>query len=359
VRSHGQTNFVTGLRGAAVLGVILIHTGGGGLRDLGLVANRFVDLGASGVYAFFVISGFSIASAWQRHPNYPQYILMRFFRLAPLYYLTLWASMSLGLTATYWQNFFGLNSIDGRNILLHLSFLSWTDYTITNSIIGVEWSLSIEFFWYLFLPVIVGLVSQRYGRQFVFWGTAVLYFISRLDLSYLFGMESSQYGLAMAWSPLPYAASYVLGVWVFQLRIHWRHTPLQGDLAILGSGLTVLIHLLEPRIASLVLGTTLLVSLITASLLLFCSSRSLATKLVFENPPILWMGVLSYGLYLVHFPIITYLSIASEEIEINQLGTLLVTLTAATAIAFLAHLLVERPGIAFGRLAAKFIASSK
>ena len=112
------------MRGMAVLGVILIHTGGGGLRELGAFANRFVDFGATGVYAFFTISGFSIASSWARTPNFPAYIVMRFFRLAPLYYIALTASLTFGLTAVYWQEFFAINEIDARNIILHFAYLS-------------------------------------------------------------------------------------------------------------------------------------------------------------------------------------------------------------------------------------------
>jgi peptidoglycan/LPS O-acetylase OafA/YrhL len=181
-RGYGETNFVTGMRGLAVLGVILIHSGGGGLRGLGAASNHLVDFGATGVVAFFVISGFSVAASWEKNPRFIPYLIQRFFRIAPLYYICLWATIAGGLTATYWQEYFSLPSIDFRNIFLHLSFLSWTDYRITNSILGVEWTLSIEFFWYLLIPGILMLLRDKKGRRIVFFSTVALYVFTRLPL---------------------------------------------------------------------------------------------------------------------------------------------------------------------------------
>lgn len=59
-KKYDGTNFITGLRAIAVLGVFVIHSGGGGLRTLGEEYNRLVDWGKYGVEMFFVISGFTI-----------------------------------------------------------------------------------------------------------------------------------------------------------------------------------------------------------------------------------------------------------------------------------------------------------
>ena len=58
------TNFITGIRAYAAIFTVLIHTGGAGLRNLGATANYFVDLGRTGVYVFFVISGYAVSSTF-------------------------------------------------------------------------------------------------------------------------------------------------------------------------------------------------------------------------------------------------------------------------------------------------------
>ena len=64
MKDYGDTNFITGMRAYAALAVVLIHAGGGGLRDIGQMGDNIANLGLAGVYVFFVISGFSVASSY-------------------------------------------------------------------------------------------------------------------------------------------------------------------------------------------------------------------------------------------------------------------------------------------------------
>ena len=42
------TNFITGMRAFAALAVVMIHTGGAGLRSLGAIGNKLADAGSAG-----------------------------------------------------------------------------------------------------------------------------------------------------------------------------------------------------------------------------------------------------------------------------------------------------------------------
>lgn len=53
VKKYEDTNFITGMRMYAAFAVVLIHTGGGGVRGWGETGNRIVDMGAQGVAVFF------------------------------------------------------------------------------------------------------------------------------------------------------------------------------------------------------------------------------------------------------------------------------------------------------------------
>lgn len=86
IKNYGDTDFITGMRAFAAIAVVLIHSGGAGLRDLGDFGNNLADLGRTGVYVFFVISGFSVASSYSSSNGYFDYINKRLWRIAPLYY---------------------------------------------------------------------------------------------------------------------------------------------------------------------------------------------------------------------------------------------------------------------------------
>ena len=56
IKKYNDTNYITGLRAFAALGVVLIHSGGAGLREFGNIGNFIVDLGRTGVFVFFVVT---------------------------------------------------------------------------------------------------------------------------------------------------------------------------------------------------------------------------------------------------------------------------------------------------------------
>ena len=87
----GHFGFVDSLRGIAVLGVLLVHTG---QRVAGLPAlvDAATNFGAYGVHLFFVASAFTLftslnqRSRSERRPTL-NYFLRRLFRIAPLFWL--------------------------------------------------------------------------------------------------------------------------------------------------------------------------------------------------------------------------------------------------------------------------------
>lgn len=79
VRDYKDTNFITSLRAIAILFVFIIHSGGGGLRELGAMGNFFVDIGKYGVQMFFVISGFTIFNQFfSEKYTLKKFLLVRF-----------------------------------------------------------------------------------------------------------------------------------------------------------------------------------------------------------------------------------------------------------------------------------------
>ena len=88
-----RLSFLDALRGMAALYVVVFHLMNAGLIPIGLAKPSYwqpISFGGTGVFLFFVISGFSLCMTMGRHLASPHptlsYALSRFFRIAPLYY---------------------------------------------------------------------------------------------------------------------------------------------------------------------------------------------------------------------------------------------------------------------------------
>lgn len=138
------------LRGIAVAGVVLVHSGsvfagGGGSTDLeNFSVNAIMTIfaaGRFGVEVFFLLSGFLIASIYGGSGfSIKKFTLARFFRIWPL-----WAIFSV-----IWLLLLGLRTSDHNSsslvsaFVLSLGFLLWTSPEYFDSFIGGAWSIQIE-----------------------------------------------------------------------------------------------------------------------------------------------------------------------------------------------------------------------
>jgi peptidoglycan/LPS O-acetylase OafA/YrhL len=115
---------------------------------------------------------------------------------------------------------------------------------------------------------------------------------------------------------------------IFAVRLA-DHAPTFGD------------HLLQGLFAGLVLLPAV-----------FVGSGHGAARSVLRNPVLAWLGLISYGLYLWHFPVIAELSHASfiTELPFGKLATLsLISVAITVACAAVSYYLLERPLLRFKR----------
>ena len=160
-RSKGQIPELDGLRGLAIILVVLRHAvlpywgeGQQVLPIFGFDAATFMANGWIGVDLFFVLSGFLISfhilklrerinGAW----NWRSYLARRVLRIVPAYYATLFL-VALGAFPLYPFS----QELIGLRIAYHLLFLQ--DYLPANFIV-VFWSLGVEEKFYIIAPFIV------------------------------------------------------------------------------------------------------------------------------------------------------------------------------------------------------------
>jgi len=357
-KNYGDTNFITGMRAFAALAVVLIHAGGAGFRELGIIGNNIADFGRTGVYVFFVISGFSVASSYETSNGYLDYINKRLWRIAPLYYFWLAATIALGVTATYWQK--ELNAeIDSYNLLLHVFFLSFLDYRVTNSIIGVEWSISIEVFWYFALPLLLIGGSTKVKNLWVLFISFLVYLLS-VKFPHVLPVDGENSALAMHWSPIPYVLAYALGITAYRFRNICRHSNAVGNCVLALSVVLIGVYVWHPRIITkLFYDEFIFVSVVTTALILFGTNKSFLFRFIFNNSAVQFLGVVSYGIYLCHLPLLSLIA-RIDEPKLNNLTLRFVLVSIlAVLISALTYYLFEQRFIIIGKHFGKRVLSSR
>lgn len=146
-----QRNFsMDGIRGLAVLIVFMSHTSG---REQAISPYlQFHGIGHIGVYLFFVLSGFLLASNLidesikYGHISVRNFLIRRFLRVAPLYYLVVTLVFLFQvLTAHVYPEYLHIDN-SWLSYFKHLLFLKGD---------GVFWTVPAEFVFYLALPYLV------------------------------------------------------------------------------------------------------------------------------------------------------------------------------------------------------------
>ncbi len=292
-----------GLRGIAAIGVVLFHTYG----TYTFWCWSFVDL-------FFVLSGFLITQVIITS-NLPTPTLLKHFwmrrviRIWPVYYAALFICLAYGVAKTLfvdpsfqmnqvWQSFFFLQFF---NFQFEAVPQNW-DY-IPHFL--HSWSIAVEeqFYliwpfiifalrgrWWLLLPLgLLGMVGSFYLRQAGAYDLALFTRPDGLILGSLVAIayEHRQYRYWI-WALLPLS---LWGFWTVGTYLLQGYTVFLGnpifDRALLGS------IILTPAFA--IVYTVLLIAVLrwrTSAL-----NRMLATK------PLLYLGSISYAIYIFHAPI--------------------------------------------------------
>jgi peptidoglycan/LPS O-acetylase OafA/YrhL len=285
---------LTSLRGIFALWVVLFHLHAWSENpDNPLI---IIDRGYLGVDFFFMLSGFILAA---RHgeeftPTYNfnthvRFLIKRFGRMFPLHWavlLVVVASCILFREPLYWWT-----HIASEAALVHRWDLFYVPRAALN---GPDWSISTEWAANIAFPVFIWITGFR-NRSTLYSSFSTILFLS--ILIFLILMHGNM-DVAEANSLLPLLrcfAEFGLGIILFQRRDLFYQ--ISGDL----SALVILTFIL----AGLWLRYDLLVIFAMITLLpgLALNGQYLAT--ILSTPPLYFLGIISYSIYLIQVPIIT------------------------------------------------------
>lgn len=377
--STGYLPELESLRGIACTIVALYHLDAyvcGTEGQAGLVASplsAFVLAGHAGVNMFFVLSAFLLSipflvdAAGGRPVLRRNYFVRRALRILPLYWVAviggtlLWASRPADLLVG----------------LPHLVFLNATTWFYTSELMpyrGVWWTLATEAQFYVLLPLLPFFLRTRRARRL---GALLLAAYSAAYYAFLTGTIRMQTGIGqilLGLSIFGHASLFLFGIagaWLYLSHGERIRQAMAGsailrnggaDLLLLGCiaalGLTLqwaafqgfwVLEIANPRHAWHLADGALWTSIVLLMLL-----APLRLKFLLSNRAWIRLGVLSYSIYLFHYPIFKFGIDAFHRLhpvdapgwDAPTLGAAGVLCGVVVAFSSLTYRFVERPALA-------------
>lgn len=303
---------------------------------------RIFNNGGGAVAAFFVISGFVLASSLERGPddlsrNVSRFFLSRVFRIYPAVIATV-AIFAL----VHWATGYGHSSADYsvpciiQNMLL-----------LSTSINGVMWSLQVE----LVATFVIVLAYVLHNR----WGSAAV-----LSLTVLLIAASFLGSKMRALGPdLTTLYAFPLGMLAFfhrhlvrRIPPKWSATCFVVSFVVMGS-----VRLLISYTSNWAAIIEVALAAVVVAYLAYGVLGPIGS--LFDHPVIRFYGRISYSLYLLHLLPLILIWSAPDAVgmvvrwgiptALVAFGLSALTIIVTTPMAWLVYRHVERPGVAAGR----------
>jgi len=345
-----------GLRGIAVIGVLLFHGGFTWARG-----------GFLGVSTFFTLSGFLITNLLVREFDVSSTIALgrfwvrRFRRLLPA------ALVTIGLVGLIWWRVGSPEQLDrlrldmlgalayGANWRFYFAGTSYADLFSAPSPLQHFWSLAIEEQFYLFFPPVVWGVMKLGGRRLL-TGLLVAALVVSVGLEVWLGgnVDRVYYGTDTRAAELLFGC--LLAVW-------WsgrRPAPVPSDarrersVTVLadGAGIVALLvvfaawHEVAQTSSRLAHGGFPVYALAT-TVVIYAATRPGVVSRLLSFGALRWAGLISYGLYLYHWPI--FLLLDEDRTGLSTLPLFALRMAVTIPVAVASYFLLEQP-IRRGRL---------
>ena len=362
----GRVAALEGLRGIAATIVVLRHTSNAvalpeGTRRALLEGPLAPLLDAqAAVTLFFVLSGFVLTGSIARGTTAlgtAQFWVKRVFRIHPPYVVALfvtWLASFAYLVPdaaapfTHW-----LRSLASVHLTPDALFAALLYPGPAEHQLDVGWTLAIEMTWSLLLPVLYFVARATH------WSVAMGLAAAPLGFSGapLFAFYGLHFAAGMALALERERISRVLGslgnaastaLWLFALALASAPLLLGWHSALAG---ILMPDISDPAaIAIRVPGTALLIALALA----LPWWRGLL-----EHPAALFLGRISYSLYLLHMGVLILASrLIAPSGFVSQLALAAVVLAASITLSVLFHRAIERPAIALGNRACSALAGA-
>ena len=337
--ASSRYGFIDAIRGIAACLVMLQHSlyqsgllgGPAGAHLTGFIPT-WLELGETGVVAFFIVSGFVIPLSVEKTSSFKLFWFHRALRIYPLYIFTFFLTFAI----TSGGDIHSMKAF-WLDLGAHLLFIQ--EYTAQQNFVGGSWTLSLEMIWYI---AISGLAVLSLNKKSVWLVAACLVLSLAAD------------AVCASGHPLPMGRLSMLLCCVLGLICYrWdaghitrkMFLGLSGALAVaialniyLGFQLFPAAH---PSAAFRVVACSWSVAALVYFLPFFTRKSA-----IWSHPAFGFLGRHSYSIYLLHPIVLVMLTWA----HVTSAPLIALTFLVTIGIAMLTYRFIESPPISFGHL---------
>ena len=338
---------IDGLRAIAVISVIIYH-----------LNENWLPGGFLGVDIFFVISGFLITGIiikeiQQNAFSFKQFYTRRIKRIYPAF-ITVIALVSFIASAIFIYNDFNQlrKTIELATIFLSNFYLALTqgyfDLSANENPVLHIWSLAVEEQYYLIFPLILILAYKKFREiKALFAITLVLFFIL-LATSFIpanvykevFHQPNIYYLSNLRFPEL--LVGSLLAIY-HNLSNNIQLSKLASNiLAILSTLLLFFCLFLMRNNTVFIPGVTLITPCILTALIIHTTSQNNIVKLCLSNKVMVFIGKISYSLYLYHWIFIAFSYYITGSKQIQSI-TVLIVVILTIIFSIISYYLIEQP----------------
>jgi peptidoglycan/LPS O-acetylase OafA/YrhL len=325
---------IDGLRGIAVLSVVGFHAFG-------------VTGGYIGVDIFFVISGFLITTILLTNLEKNNFSLLDFYyrrvkRIFPALILVLLFCIIFGWFTLYPDEYKHLAQHTLGSIGFVSNFILWNesgyfDIEAEKKLLLHLWSLSIEEQFYLLWPFLIWLLWQF--RRYL-----LIIILFTLLCSFLLNIWFVNKDIVTVfYSPVTRMWELIIGGVLAYLTLFNKKIT---NLFVLNSniisitGILILAACISFYHKNLIFpGWWALLPILGTSLLIISGPTTVIGEKLLSNTVLVWFGLISYPLYLWHWPLLTFAKILTEDLKSIKILIVVV----AILLSYLTYKFVEKP----------------
>ena len=346
MEKKSQIDALDGLRGMALLLVLVSHLSGVGLNVFGF---NLSGIGKYGVYLFFVLSSFLLSipiikyseSYMSNKKAWVNYFVRRFFRIYPLFFCVLLVSfLSTLILGEY---------TDGKGLPFTMTFGDVLQHLMLQKGYEVLWSIPVEFKFYFLLPILLFFYAFVLRKNILY---SALFTLIIIVLSMVAWPESDVLKNDIRLGP--YLPLFIAGVMSALVHIKLEKKSLNISLVwvleVLGVLSLLVVFLLTPLVYKYLSNGSIssayfvnkfyLFSLLWSVIIIAAVHGGGYIRKLFSNNILRFVGLVSYSAYLLHIGVI---KVINNYFMFNSAFKGWLVILVTLCVSYVSYRLVEKP----------------
>lgn len=309
---NNHISVLDGIRGLSILFVLFYH--------IGVIKSGFL-----GVDIFFILSGFLITMVIynqieENRFSFKSFYMRRVFRIFPMALIVLLLSFMISSQILFKNEFeeflkYFHYAITFRSNILSMHELDYFDTGVNFKPLVHYWSLAVEIHFYLIIPIILYyFLKKGYIKQLIMLVLTIILF--SVTYSIVYSNNSGNY-----FSTFSRIYEFLIGVIVYLFYRYYKNNYSINKVFFNLLNLVIMflifyIVFIDEVIPNIL--KSLSITLLVASLMLINTIFN-QRFIILENRFLSYVGFISYSLYLIHYPILSFFRIIyGRELFISE-----------------------------------------